>query len=186
MGTVPSPPTFAAGEKPTAAKMNQIRDLFNFLTASPRVMSYQNASTTTFGTSGTYGLVGFDADVFDVVMAGDAESHNVTTNNSRFVCQTAGKYRIGGQLTFVTNATGIRAIQIRLNSAGSPTGGTQLDAASGPAMSGFATIVSATPFEYPLNVGDYLEMFGQQTSGGSLASQAGLQASFMWMEWVAT
>lgn len=183
MGTVPTPPTWTAGEKPTAAKMNQVRDLFNFLTAPPSCAAYQGTTATTLTTSGTVYPIGLDTEIFDVVQSGDTAMHDNATNNSRLVARTAGKYRIGGQIAYVSNATGIRALNIRVNAAGNPASGTLIYSTQVQSLTSGTAVVTGEPFLYPLAVGDYIEMFGQQTSGGSLATSVGIQNTFLWMEW---
>lgn len=186
MGTVPTPPTFVAGAVLTAANLNQLRDVLNFTMTSPRCSAYQGTTATTLGTSGTVYPIGLDAELFDVVQSGDTPMHDTATNNSRIVARTAGKYRIGGQIAYVSNATGIRALNIRLNAAGNPASGTLIYSMQVQTLSSGTAVVAGEPFLYPLAAGDYIEMFGQQTSGGSLATSVGVQNTFLWMEWVAS
>lgn len=90
------------------------------------------------------------------------DSHGAwDATNNRYVVKVAGKYLIHGQLVFGANATGYRRSEIRLNG----TGITETSLQAAP-----ATVNSAVPFshEEKLNVGDYIELWGTQTSGGSL------------------
>lgn len=166
MGTIPSYPLFVPLEIPTAAKLNQIKTAGDFWATAPQVYAYQTA-TTNFATSGTYALVAFDTEIYDT-----DTMHDLVTNPSRIICQTAGKLRFGGQMTFAANATGVRQLSIRKNAAGSVVGGTQVGSMTMPAVSGSATTVMIEPFLIPMSIGDYIEVFGNQTSGGALASVA--------------
>lgn len=182
MGTIPTPPTLVAGAVLTAAQLNQMRDVMNFWATAPRVSAYQ-AVAQTLTTSGTFYPIALDTEVFDVVQSGDSPMHDTSTNNSRLYCRTAGKYRIGAQCSFnQASSTGIRSVQVRLNAAGNPASGTQLFVGNIQPLNGFATVAGGTPFLYPLNAGDYIEMFGQQGSGGSLGTWPGLGYTFAYME----
>lgn len=173
MGTIPVVPTFTAGQKLTAAQLNAVGDAINFWATPPQVYAYQTA-TTNFATSGTYALVAFDTELYDT-----DTMHDNTTNPSRIIAQTAGKYLYSGQITFATNATGVRQLSIRKNSGGVIGGGTQVGSMTLPAVSGSATTVLFEPFMIPMSVGDYIEIFGNQTSGGALASIASQSNSWV-------
>ncbi len=95
MGTIPTFPTFTAGVAPSAATLNLMRDTVNFWALTPRCSVY--LSTVQNINNNTSTPIAFDAELFDIVQAGDTESHNVTTNNSRVVIRTAGKYEVTGQ-----------------------------------------------------------------------------------------
>lgn len=178
MGTIPTTPNFAAGEKLTAAKLNQVCDAIDFWALTPRCSVYQTA-TTNFATSGTAAVVAFDTELFDIVQSGDTASHDNTTDPSRVYIRTTGKYEISGQLVFATNATGVRTAQIRLNAAGASGAGTQLIQTNQGAVTGVPSFVPIAPFEASLSAGDHIEMFGTQTSGGALASSAGSNNTFL-------
>ena len=87
--------------------------------------------------------------------------HDTATNPSRLTCKTAGLYAIYGNAQFAAHATGARSVLIRLN-------GTTFIA---EAVAGSAGIVQSPPVstQYPLEVGDYIELAVWQNSGGSLA-----------------
>ena len=87
--------------------------------------------------------------------------HDTATNPSRLTCKTAGLYAIYGNAQFAAHATGARSVLIRLN-------GTTFIA---EAVAGSAGIIQSPPVstQYPLEVGDYIELAVWQNSGGSLA-----------------
>lgn len=101
--------------------------------------------------------------------------HDTVTNNSRLTCKTAGKYLIIGNIHFAANATGARAIHIRLN-------GATFIANDGRA-SASATDVNVLTIStlYQLNAGDYVELTVWQNSGGALnvLSSANFSPEFM-------
>jgi hypothetical protein len=98
---------------------------------------------------------------------------NWAFNNSRLTAQTGqtGLYSINTSVTFPTNATGVRRIQVRKNAAGSATGGTLIGTTHLPTLttSGAATTVMYSRDAY-LTAGDYVEVFVLQNSGGSLTT----------------
>lgn len=177
MGTIPPLPSITAGENPTAAKLNQWSSAIDFWSNPPQASIYQTTTSTSF-TTGTWGLVGFDAEIFDIVQAGDSPMHDTATQNSRLYFRTAGKYVVSGQLTFVTNATGSRSVDLRMNAAGSSSGGTSLVLQSVAALAS-ATTVLVPEVTYAFAAGDYVELFGLQTSGGTISSQTGQRYSFL-------
>ena len=93
--------------------------------------------------------------------------------------RTSGKYEINGQLQIALNATGYRSVQVRLNAAGSGTGGTQLAVNTVDASSAALVSLPIPTVEYDLTAGDYVEMFVQQNSGGSLNTVTGAGITFL-------
>jgi hypothetical protein len=184
LGTVPTPPTQSAGAVITAANLNTLRDCINFLEAPPRCRA--DHTTTITLTTSTYTLIPLQTETFDIVQGGDSPSHDNTTNNSRIVFRTAGKYRVTGQLRFAANATGTRIARIRLNAAGVAANGTSvIDSVQTNTGAANAAAVPVPPIEIAVNASDYIEMFGWQDSGGNLntfATNAG--DSFLQAEWV--
>lgn len=177
MGTIPTTPTFTAGEKLTAAELEQINDAVDFWALTPRCYAYQ--STIQSLTNNTWAAITLDAEVYDIVQSGDTVSHDLSTDNSRIYVRTAGKYELSGQVQVASNATGYRAAQIRLNAAGSSAGGTGLAVNYQGAISGVSTSVNVIPVEASLNAGDYIELFGLQNSGGALNTVGGLGVTYL-------
>lgn len=174
MGTVPPTPNFAAGEFPTAAKMNQYQTALNFLLNPPRAQAYPNAGQTHTGT-GTYQAIALDAE--DVDTDG---MHDLVTNNSRLTCQTAGKYELSGQVTFAINATGRRLARFNINGA-SIGGQTEVMPTT---LAGSTVSIPLPLIEVALNVADYVEMVAFQSSGGNLAYAAGKGSMWLRAKWI--
>lgn len=171
MGTIPTFPTLVDGQIVTATDFAAIKAVSDFWALTPRCYAYQNTGQSLSNSTST--AITLDAEVYDVVQSGDSPSHDTATNNTRLVCRTTGKYEITGQVQFASNATGTRQAQIRLNAAGSGAGGTLLAAATQSPLTGISTSVSVLPIEAQLAAGDYIEIFGVQSSGAALNTTAG-------------
>lgn len=171
MGTIPTPPTFVAGASAgVAAQLNQMRDAVNFWANTPKVYAYQSAGTSLANNATT--VLPLGAELYDIVQSGDTAMHDLTTNNSRLVARTAGKYTITGGVAFASNATGDRTASVRKNAAGSSAGGSIVSAARSPASTSGATIANLSSVEIDMAVGDYVELFALQSSGGALLTNA--------------
>jgi hypothetical protein len=86
--------------------------------------------------------------------------HDTSTNNSRLICKTAGKYQINANIAWALNATGVRELGLFLN------GTTGIAYVSVP---GSATLSEQSISTlYDLAVNDYVEVSVYQTSGGAL------------------
>jgi hypothetical protein len=88
--------------------------------------------------------------------------HSTSANTSRLTCTRAGKYVIVGHVAFASNATGLRTVSIRLNGSA-----TIIAAQNAVPISGDETIFSIATI-YDLAVGDYVELYAYQSSGGAL------------------
>ena len=91
-----------------------------------------------------------------------ASYHDNSTNTSRMTIPRTGKYLITASIEYAANATGVRAIGIRLD--GSTYIASQSTASLGAVL---ATTVS-TSVVYNLSASAYVEMMAYQTSGGAL------------------
>lgn len=143
----------------SAARMNDLETgTFNSFYA-PAVRVYRNGVFTL--NHGVDTVITFDNERFD--QAGNAADtqHDNVTNNSRLTCRYAGVYQISATVEFVSNATGIRYLHIRLN------GTTDIAADIAPAVSGSPHRMSLSTL-YQLAVNDYVELGANQTSGGNL------------------
>lgn len=177
MGTIPTVPTFTAGAVLTASDLNALGTAINFWASPPRASITKSANQSI--ANNTLTLITWDVEVYDT-----DTMHDNVTNNSRLICKTAGYYAITGAVQFSTNGTGNRITQIRQNAAGSSTGGTLLYDLTYSANSGNATTVVIPGFTVALAVNDYIEAFGQQTSGGALNVNANSNNSFLSMQLV--
>ena len=119
--------------------------------------------TTNVSTSNnTYTAVNFNAETYDT-----DGYHSTTTNTSRITIPSgkAGYYYITGQTQFASNSTSFRIAQLRKNGTG-VTQGSRINATSGNGTSVMAEDV------LNLAVGDYIELFILQNSGGTLTTDA--------------
>lgn len=183
MGAVPTIATWSPGVL-TTAHLNSIKAAVDFLQSPPQCSAYH--STLSSLTSGTTTVIPLQSEFYDVVQSGDSPMHDNSTNNSRIVARTAGKYEISGQLGFASNATGVRSAVIKINAAGNPASGTSVMSPQVAALSSATTVVAIPVKTVQLAVGDYIEMFGLQTSGGALntAPGTGGDTTFLQMKWV--
>ena len=162
MGDIPTLPTFAAGERLTAAKLNALAAAQAFWTLPPRAAAYQNVPQSI--PTATYTMVSLGAEIFDVVQAGDTEMHSVSTNKSRITIRTAGKYSVTGQISYAADSgwTSRKCLIVK-------NGVTVLAEAGMVALpGGMTSVIGAGPVIAPLNPGDYLELQAYHDRGSAL------------------
>lgn len=176
MGTIPTIPTFA--NPITSAYFAAIKATSDFWALTPRCSVYQS-SAQSIAVSGTAAVIGFDSEVYDIVQSGDSPSHDNATLNSRIIIRTPGKYEITGQVYYAANGTGTRSAEIRLNAAGNIASGTRISLNQQTALTGPGTPATPPPVEAALVAGDYVEIFGTQTSGGALNTAPGSGLTFL-------
>lgn len=158
----PTPYQWQVGDIGSASLLNaQLYNGLTFLENQPIFYGVQ-ASTQSLGTGSNVAIT-LDTGVVDTY-----GGHSNTTNNSRYTAQIAGYYLIAGCVGYAANATGFRQAALRVNGT-QVQGGTNEQAAS---SASFATTISSPIIIKFLNVGDYAEIWGWQTSGGSLNSTA--------------
>lgn len=143
---------FSALTSPSAADMNELSDV-------PRCRLTHNAAQT--ATTAVSLVLAFNTEIFDA--AAPNAMHDVVTNNSRITIPTGGSgwYSLAGNVAFAANATGVRRVDMRLN------GATAIASMIVPATAAGETRVLVSTM-YRMNVGDYVELLAQQTSGGNL------------------
>lgn len=131
-----------------------------------RIFNSANIATVT----ATQTLLTYDSELYDT-----DGMHSTSVNTSRLTCTVAGRYTIGAAVRWASNATGYRQVFFRLN------GGTVIGSIIQPAVSG-ATTDQVINVPYMLAVGDYVECYVVQASGGNLdvAAAARLSPDF-WM-----
>lgn len=166
---VPAPPARPAGSRLTGAIYgSDVTDAVTFLANPPVFKAYQSAAQSIANNSIT--ALGMDTEVVD-----SYSGHDTVTNNSRYTAVVAGWYLVIGSVAFAANGTGNRLVEIRVNGAGAATNLAQTviltpGAANGSALTAVSII--------QLAVGDYVEAYGYQTSGGALntsPAQTGMQ-----------
>lgn len=180
--TAPVMSTQTPGNFITSSLWNaQVAALGNFLLAPPRFMGYNSTATQSVinGGSGTLTAIQLDSSQFD-----SEGGHSNTVNNTRYTCQVAGLYKIDGRVSFSGNTTGSRGAGWTVN--GTSTGlalGAGNTSATTPVNVGMT--VACAGYQY-LNVGDYVELVGYQTSGATLTVQSTFYACVLSLLWVAS
>lgn len=162
MGTVPTPYDAVALHKLSAAELDLgIKACLDWLLDGyPRVHAWDGSGASM--ASGVSTLVPLNSETFDT-----DNMHDTAVNNSRIVHNTAGLYdeewfiTIAGASAYIT-----LDLNIRLNAAGNPAGGTTLRTQN---YSDGTRAPITMVFRYLrfFNAGDYTEAFVNQNSGGS-------------------
>lgn len=164
MATVPLPHQFAVGEAATSTNINTYYSAISFLENPPIATMYQ-ANPQTIASGGEVAIA-LDSTSFD-----SYNGHSNVTNNTRYTFQVAGMYLVAGLVAWSPNATGIRAASLRLN------GTTDVIASQvilqTVSTGGINCNVPTRTAVIQVNVNDYVELMGTQTSGGNLATQTG-------------
>ena len=125
---------------------------------APAFIGYQGTTQSIANTSWT--SLNLDVESFD-----NYNGHSNVTNNSRYTCQVPGWYTVHGVYAPNGNTTGFRAARIAKN--GSPILG-HASYSGQPTSSGIGVITPVKDVQ--LAVGDYVEIQGWQSSGGSLGT----------------
>ena len=130
-----------------------------FLTYPPVFFGYQNAAQSLSNT--TWTALSIDNEVDDTY-----NGHSNVTNPSRYTCQVAGWYAVGGCYAPVGAAGGFRAVRIQKN--GSPVLGSGCYILPASPTSNPEIGVVTPTVSVQLAVNDYVEVAGWQSSGGAL------------------
>lgn len=145
---------FAAGEEPTATKLNGI---FQSVTHA-----YQTSTQTL--TTATWTAITMNAEAYD-----PRGLHSTSANTSRFTPNVAGRYKCFGMVAFAGDTTGDRAAQFRKNGAQTD----ELPYGPMPAMNGTGLVAGAAfaMGTVALNGStDYVELYGIHNKGSNLAT----------------
>lgn len=171
MPVVPVLPTIVNPGTATISQINQIMAAIAYLQMPPifqgRQTIVQNLVNVTF-TAMAFDVEDVDSDVDGV------GGHSTTVNTSRFTARYPGWIKCSGTVATAASAVGQRAGRWAVN-------GTPINAATtfyNCTAAGGAIVNAPSQFVY-LNIGDYVELHGFQSSGGVLATQiaAGSQSS---------
>lgn len=159
-----TPRTWVAGEVLTAALLDtHLRDNLAAAhgAALPRVRA--TASSTAGIAHNTNTLVVFDAETFDT-----DTMHDNSTNPSRITFTTAGLYQVVAVVSWsIGGSVGALLLDLRKNSGGSPTGGTDLAQRYMPHEPTTYNSVLLSHHEV-FAAGDYVEVFRKQESGSTI------------------
>lgn len=178
MATIPVPRTWAAGESISSSRLNaNISDVLTFLANTPGLdMSQTVAQSFANASAPTVGLT-FTSEDFD-----SSGMHSTSVNTSRATAVYAGVYVGGGGTGFVANAAGSRGGEWAVTGVALNGGFSWL-----PANGSGLTATPARTKSFFLNVGDYVEYWAAQTSGGALlTSVVGADRSHMTLFWRST
>lgn len=172
---VPAPRTFTVGETEVGAYLNSVRDCLNFLLNEPIAVLYQGAAQSIPNSA-------FTAVTFDQSLTDSYGAHSNTTNPSRMVAQVAGFYDLDGGFSLAaSNTTGARDGQWYKNGSAISTPG------AGVVVGGSASNTCTTPMpglQVFLGVGDYVELFVFQNSGGAINTNVATFTSYVSIRWV--
>lgn len=135
----------------------EILDRIELLSSKPEAFLRQSSAQSI--TNGSWQALNFNAEDIDT-----HDGHSTVTNTSRYTCKVAGTYDINAHGGFAANSTGHRGVRIHKN--GSLVNGSatyfQTTTADVWSSSAYAKISMA--------VGDYVEVYVIQDSGGSVNS----------------
>lgn len=177
MAAVPVPHTFFDGVYTTAEANTYLRDPLLFLMKRPMAELIQIAAQSL--ANSTFTSLTFTSFIVDQDYLGGT-GHSNSVNPSRYTANFAGWYEISGGVAFATNATGNRGSRWAVN--GSVVSG------SYTFVGAIATVDEAIPArtkQVYLNVNDYVELQGWQSSGGALNTSVFVEAqSTMMVRWV--
>jgi hypothetical protein len=145
------------------------------------VYAYHTAGSTI--TNGAFLLVSLGGELYDPYTV---TGHDTVTNNSRIFARETGLYTIHNQIRTSDLAGTICQFQVRLNSAGSSTGGTRIFLQSQNGAGGGQVTQLGRSVDYPMTNGDYIELFVLTSTGGANATLgAGADATFLSIRWSA-
>lgn len=131
------------------------------LASVPRVAAFSSSNPSIANNTVTY--LTFDSEDHDT-----DTMHSTVSNTGRLTATTAGVYLIVASANWKdAAAAGLRAVGISRNAARTNLAYVQTVGTAGQTTYQQAVIV------YPLNAGDYVEMWVQQNSGGALVMDAG-------------
>jgi hypothetical protein len=161
MPAVPAVPSVVSGVYPSSS-VSALVAVQSFLLKPPAAELRQIvAQTLTNSTGGAITFTASDVDQ-DYLTASNA-GHSNSVNTTRYTANFPGWYQLGGVVAFVPNATGRRANWWAVN--GSTLNASQCAYAATAASD--CEVATRVKQAY-LNIGDYVELFGYQESGGNL------------------
>lgn len=158
---LPDAITFGQSGAAGSATVTSRRDHAHAMAATPvsdiSCSVYNDAAITLSNDTAT--AVAMNTEVYDT-----DTMHDTSTNNSRVIFKTAGKYIVTQNLVYAHNTTGYRSIELRLNGSTQLNKTTYADFRTGDDWYAMTTVVDA-------DADDYVETLAYQNSGGDLALQ---------------
>ena len=171
-------PTLAVGDKLTATRWNTIVTAFSFL-LDPPMCTATNVAATSYANN-TRAVVPLATEDADTGGSYDGAMHSTSSNNSRVIATTAGRYRLTARESWAANATGRRLLDVTKNTGGTFAAGSLVLSAA-PAFTLTAADVCRVDAECELDLAanDYVEMWAYQTSGGNLALDTAAGSNYL-------
>lgn len=169
------PHTIAPGETVTVATMNNEWGGNASYLANPPFCSLTHSTTQSITASGAWQALTFDTEDGDT-----ANLHSTVTDPTRITVTDAGIYVVGAGVNFSANATGVRAIGLRVSGTGSTAPGKGRVIAL-PISGSDVDLAIARPLK--LTAGQWVEAVVLQSSGGALNSQAVNGNPFLSVVW---
>ncbi|MFE5037157.1 hypothetical protein [Streptomyces sp. NPDC056683] len=177
--SVPVIASESPGQFLTGALWNaNVKAMGDFLMGSasngvPRFRGYQGTAQSI--ANNTWTVLTIDTEVFD-----SDNGHSTTTNSSRYTVQVAGTYLVIGTASFAANATGNRGVRLTVSGVAVTGSFVKTGAPDTTGSSGLCTVAPVV-----CNVGDYIEVQGNQNSGAALnTSAAGDVAVSLSAQWI--
>lgn len=151
-----TPRTWAIGDSPTAAMLNQdLRDTLNAFRTPEYTCKLNRTTNQAIGTTTTFSAVTWQAAVWNV-----GAMWSSGTNPNRITVPLTGIYKLGVNIPWTNNGSGRRAVGWRANGPGT-TFNLQIQESTG--------VDTVNGSEYiQLTAGDYVEIMVFQDSGVSL------------------
>jgi hypothetical protein len=153
-----TPPNFAAGAILTEANLDTLSDDIAFLANPPKCRVFNSANISIPNTTAT--ALTFNSERFDT-----DTMHSTSVNTGRITFTTAGTYLVGGGISFASNATNSRQLDIRLN------GATVIASDVIGANPADVTRLTVSTL-YAFSATDYIEIVAYQSSGVALNALA--------------
>ncbi len=135
-----------------------------FAGTGPAFSAYQNATTTINNSTAT--KIALQVEEFDTASAFDS------TTNYRFQPQVAGYYQVTGCINFAPNSSGFRFVSIYKNGSNAKNGNNV------PGGSVNYLTINVSALIYLNGSTDYVELYGTQNSGTSLATSGNADVYF--------
>jgi hypothetical protein len=177
-----TPPTMRTWSEPSLVRAvdlnSQIRDGLGFARESPAALVYR-AAVTGLASSTTAVPYPWDTAAFDNTGGGMWSAANA----SRLTFTYPGKWFVFAKIQFGPYATGLRFGSLRLNAAGNPAAGTQLDADTVTPVP-VANVSVRLFLETYVDAGDYVEAFLWQNSTVGQNTVAGLVGGYLAAQWI--
>jgi len=172
---VPNPQTWSSVMVTVATMNTEVRDVLNFLLDPPRARLYLTGSQSILNNTPT--LIAWTGEYTD-----SRNGHSTVTNNTDLTIAENGDYRVTVTAPWADNATGRRALTIRVLHANATTTDYSGDSKSPGAAAAFTNVASRT---IPMVAGDKLQIRAFQTSGGTLnlstATDDGVGLEVLWV-----